>query len=467
MHESPILLVDDELRLLKASQLLLMSKGFSNVSTIIDSREVMGYLKDHQVAVVVIDLYMPHLSGLDLLPDLISEYPDMPVIIMTAIDETDTAVNCMKRGAFDFLVKPVETERLATTIARAIEHRRMHLELSSLREHFFSEKINCPEAFSSIVTASGKMHTLFKYMEVIAPSSQPILIYGETGVGKELVARALHVLSGCRGDFVAVNIAGLEDTVFADTLFGHKKGAFTGADHHREGLVAKAAGGTLLLDEIGDLSDQSQIKLLRLLQEKEYYAVGSDNPSTSNARILLATNHDLQKLIEERRFRKDLYYRLCAHRLVIPPLRERVEDVAPLLNHFLEAAARCLGKKKPTPPPDLVTLLETYPFPGNIRELEAMVHDAVARHDSGVLSMESFSTAIGMSRAVKPSTEGKTSGINTLEEAFGHFPTIHEIEKYMIAEAMLRSKGNQGIAANMLGITRQTLNKRLRNEPVE
>jgi len=250
-------------------------------------------------------------------------------------------------------------------------------------------------------------------------------------------------------------------------LFGHRKGAFTGADQSRDGLIVKASCGTLLLDEIGDLSDQSQIKLLRLLQEKEYYAVGSDNPSTSNARILLATNHDLQKLIEERRFRKDLYYRLCAHRLVIPPLRERVEDVAPLLDHFLDAAARCMGKKKPTPPPDLVTLLETYPFPGNVRELEAMVHDAVARHDAGVLSMESFSTAIGMSRAVKPSNEGKTSGINTLEEAFGHFPTIHEIEKYMIAEAMLRSKGNQGIAANMLGITRQTLNKRLRNESVE
>jgi DNA-binding NtrC family response regulator len=467
MNEIPILLVDDELRLLKASQLLLASKGFRNVFALSDSREVMDYLQSNEVAVIVLDLYMPNLNGLDLLPVIVNEYPSTPVIVMTATDETETAVNCMKKGAFDFLVKPVETARLVTTIRKAIEHRAICRELDSLRERFFSEKLDHAEAFNPIVTASSKMHTIFKYMEVIAPSRQPILICGETGVGKELVAKALHTLSGCSGEYVAVNVAGLDDTVFADTLFGHKKGAFTGAERPRDGLVAKASSGTLFLDEIGDLSDQSQIKLLRLLQEKEYYPVGSDNPCVSSARVLLATNHDLQKLIDEKRFRKDLYYRLCAHRLVIPPLRERLEDVAPLLEHFLDNAAQSFGKKKPTPPGELVTLLETYPFPGNVRELEAMVHDAVARHTSGVLSMESFSNAIGIARLPKHTPVQKSSGINPLEEMFGHFPTINEVENYLITEAMQRAKNNQGIAANLLGITRQTLNKRLRNDTAE
>ncbi len=464
----PILLIDDEPMLLKASQLLLVSRGFPAVVTISDSSEVMAYLAGHKASVVVLDLFMPKLSGMDLLPQLVSEYPEMPVIVMTATDETDTAVECMKKGAFYFLVKPAVPERLVATIRRALEQRMMSFELSNLRDQFFADKIMNPEAFASIVTVSTKMHTLFKYMGVVAPSRQPVLICGETGVGKELFAKALHTLSGSKGNFVAVNVAGLDDTVFADTLFGHRKGAFTGADQAREGLIVRAASGTLFLDEIGDLNDQSQIKLLRLLQEREFYAVGSDNPTSTNARILLATNHDLQKLVAEGRFRKDLYFRLYAHRLLIPPLRERTEDLPLLLDHFLADAADEFGKKKPTPPPELVTLLENYSFPGNVRELEALVYDAVARHDAGILSMESFSSAIGASRTPhsRPS-EQLQSGKNRMETIFGHFPTIAEVEEYMISEALQQAKGNQGIAANLLGISRQTLNKRIRSDQGE
>ncbi len=464
----PILLVDDEPMLLKASQLLLASRGFPTVVTISDSSEVMAYLAGHKASVVVLDLFMPKLSGMDLLPQLVSEYPEMPVIVMTASDETDTAVECMKKGAFYFLVKPVVPERFVATIRRALEQRMMTVELSNLRDQFFADKIMNPEAFTSIVTVSTKMHTLFKYMGVVAPSRQPVLICGETGVGKELFAKALHTLSGSKGNFVAVNVAGLDDTVFADTLFGHRKGAFTGADLAREGLIVRAASGTLFLDEIGDLNDQSQIKLLRLLQEREFYAVGSDNPTSTNARVLLATNHDLQKLVAEGRFRKDLYFRLYAHRLLIPPLRERTEDLPLLLDHFLADAADEFGKKKPTPPPELVTLLENYSFPGNVRELEALVYDAVARHDAGILSMESFSSAIGASRTPHfRHSEQSQAGTNRMETIFGHFPTIAEVEEYMISEALQQAKGNQGIAANLLGISRQTLNKRLRSDQSE
>ncbi|HIJ97247.1 MAG TPA: sigma-54-dependent Fis family transcriptional regulator [Desulfuromonadales bacterium] len=468
MNDMPILLIDDEPMLLKASKLLLTSRGYSNVFTINDSTKVMSYLEGNKAAVVVLDLFMPNLSGLDLLPQLVSEYPEMAVIVMTATDETDTAVECMKKGAFYFLVKPVEPERLIATIRRALEQSMMSYELSTLRDQFFDDKILNPEAFTSIVTNSSKMHTLFKYMGVIAPSRQPVLICGETGVGKELFAKALHNLSGFKGNFVAVNVAGLDDTVFADTLFGHRKGAFTGAEQAREGLIAKASSGTLFLDEIGDLNDQSQIKLLRLLQEREFYAVGSDNPSTTNARVLLATNHDLQKLVADGRFRKDLYYRLYAHRLLIPPLRERADDLSLLLEHFLDVAAREFDRKKPTAPPELVTLLENYKFPGNVRELEALVYDAVARHDSGILSMESFIIAIGASRTLHAhSSEQAQSGESRLDSLFGHFPTLAEVEEYMISEALQRSKGNQGIAANLLGISRQTLNKRLRSDQGE
>jgi DNA-binding NtrC family response regulator len=467
MFDMPILLIDDEPMLLKASKLLLTSKGFPAVVTVSDSRKVMGYLAEHNVSVVVLDLFMPMLSGLDLLPELVREYPEMPVIVMTATDETDTAVNCMKQGAFDFLVKPVEPERLVATIRMALERRTMNSEFSALRDQFFTDKILNTEAFSSIVTVSSKMQTLFKYMEAVAPSRQPVLICGETGVGKELFAKALHNLSGCKGKFVAVNVAGLDDTVFADTLFGHRKGAFTGADQAREGLIVKAVSGTLFLDEIGDLNDQSQIKLLRLLQEREFYAVGSDNPSTTNARILLATNHDLQKLIEEGRFRKDLYFRLYAHRLLIPPLRERTEDLALLLDHFLVEAAHAFEKKKPTPPPELVTLLKNYPFPGNVRELEALVYDAVARHSEGVLSMESFWEVITVFSAERFVDRRKRGGNDALISLFGHFPTITEVEEYLISQALQQSKGNQGIAANLLGISRQTLNKRIRSDQGE
>jgi DNA-binding NtrC family response regulator len=228
-------------------------------------------------------------------------------------------------------------------------------------------------------------------------------------------------------------------------------------------MIACAGGGTLFLDEIGDLNEASQIKLLRLLQEQEYYPVGSDAIRKSDARILLATNRDLQGLIAAGKFRKDLYFRLCTHQIELPPLRERLDDIPLLLDHFLTAAAVEFNKKKPTPPNELVTLLQLYSYPGNIRELEAMVFDAVARHSSGILSMESFKKATGAEHQVLPSAIPSASGDKSLAAFFGHFPNICEVEEYMINEAMKLAKGNQGMAASLLGMSRQTLNNRLKN----
>ncbi|BBA69774.1 sigma-54-dependent transcriptional regulator [Geobacter sulfurreducens] len=456
-----IVLVDDEENILKASRLILLGNGFGNVVTLQDSRQLMPLLEQGGVAAVVLDLFMPHLSGTELLPLIVERFPHIPAIVMTAVDETETAVTCMKSGAFDYLVKPVESGRLIASVTKALEMGAMSRELNSLKECLLDDRLDHPEAFASIVTDSKKMRAVFQYLEVVSRSRQPILVTGETGVGKELFARAVHELSGVRGEFVAVNVAGLDDVMFSDTLFGHKKGAFTGADQARDGLIARAAGGTLFLDEIGDLNEASQIKLLRLLQEKEYYPVGSDMARKSEARIVCATNRDLKKQIEKEAFRNDLYYRLCAHQVQIPPLRERLEDLPLLIDYFLGEAAASLGRKKPTPPPELLTLLSVYSFPGNVRELQALIHDAVARHGSGVLSLDSFRNIIGGDAVQLIPQAAVTSSDDPLSAIFGRFPTVREVEDYLMAEAMKRARGNQGIAATMLGITRQTLNKRL------
>ena len=250
--------------------------------------------------------------------------------------------------------------------------------------------------------------------------------------------------------------------MFSDTLFGHEKGAFTGAESYRDGLISQASGGILFLDEIGDLNHQSQVKLLRLLQEKEYYQLGSDLPKKTDARVIVATNRDVQSLLKEEKIRKDLYFRLSAHHIHIPPLRERLDDIPFLLEHFLEKAAAALDKKKPTPPPELVTLLSTYDFPGNVRELETLIYDAVSRHESGVLSLESFRNVIDMERGRADDGPGDAApNFQSMDQFLNNFPTLKQAEVFLIERALERAKDNQGIAASILGITRQALNKRL------
>jgi len=456
----PILLVDDEPQILKSYSVMLRSAGFKHTATLDDSREVLPFLEKQEAAAVILDLSMTNCSGTRLL-QAITESHQVPVIIMTAVSEVETAVECMKRGAFDYLVKPVERERFEASVRRAVEFNTLRLEVLYLKNQLLAGGIENEEAFSSIVTMNKKMRNIFQYVEVIAATHQPVLITGETGVGKELFARAVHDISGRKGEFVAVNVAGLDDTMFSDTLFGHKKGAYTGADEGREGLIARAAGGTLFLDEMGDTSESSQVKLLRLLQEQKYYPLGSDVPKKSDVRIVVATNQDLQRLISEGRFRKDLYYRLRAHQIHIPALRERPDDIALLLNHFLEEAAASMNRKKPTPPQELITLMQTYHFPGNVREMEAMVYDAVARHKGGMLSMESFKDVIGQERA---SAAAKAAEETKPFAPGEHFPTLRETESALIARALEMANGNQGIAANLLGITRQALNKRLKRK---
>ena len=341
----PVVLVDDESTVLLSSRMVLGSAGIKDVLTVEDSRDLMPLLAEQEVAVVVLDLFMPYISGTQLLPEIVREHPELPVIVMTATQEIETAVACMKEGAFDYLVKPVEESRFVSSVKRALELRALRRQMGALKRSLMTDRLEHGEAFSSIVTVSRKMRSLFQYLEAIAGSGEPVLITGETGSGKELLAEAVHRLSGRSGEFVPVNVAGLDDTLFSDTLFGHRKGAFSGADTAREGMVARAAGGTLFLDEIGDLTPASQVKLLRLLQERQYYPLGSDVAKMSDARILCATHRDLNVRMAEEAFRSDLYYRLSVHQVDIPPLRERKEDIPVLVAFFAAEAAESLGKK--------------------------------------------------------------------------------------------------------------------------
>ncbi|MCJ7523762.1 MAG: sigma-54 dependent transcriptional regulator [Candidatus Aminicenantes bacterium] len=459
----PIVLVDDETQVLLLYSGLLKGAGIESVITLDDSRRVLPFLRENRAAAVLTDMNMPFLGGRELLVQIRQEFPEVPVIIVTGVDDIGTAVECMRLGASDYLVKPVEKSRLISSLQRTLEIARLQDQVSSLTRHLLSEGLRNPGAFAHLVSGSRKMLALFKYVEVVADSPYPALIVGETGVGKELVARALHLAGDPNRPFVGVNVAGLDDNMFSDTLFGHKKGAFTGAEAHRDGLISQAQDGTLFLDEIGDLNPTSQVKLLRLIQEKEYYPLGIDQPKKTNARVVCSTNHDLKKLVEKGSFRNDLYFRLNTHVVVVPPLRERKDDIPMLLGHFLEESAQALRKRIPTTPVELLALLSAYSFPGNVRELQTLVADAVSRHRAGVLSLESFRKAIG-SGGLNATASGP-DGTGLSAEAFlANVPTLKQAEEFLIGRALEQSRGNQGIAASLLGVSRQALNKRLVRE---
>ncbi len=458
----PILLVDDEINLLHSFDLTLNEHGINNTILCNDSREVEKILSENKVSLILLDLSMPYIRGEELLETILPEYPDVPIIIVTGDTELETAIDCMKLGATDYLTKPVENNRLINTVNKILEIQRLKEENHTLKSRIFTNEIDKPEVFKEIVTQNPKMKSMFQYMEAIAKTTEPILITGETGVGKELIAQALHKLSERPGRFVTTNIAGLDDQMFSDTLFGHKKGSFTNATHDRKGQLEKATGGTIFLDEIGDLNFQSQVKLLRLLQEKEYYPIGSDDPRYTDALIILATNKDLETMVAEGSFRKDLFYRLNVHHITPIPLRERLDDLPYLVDYFLEKASKNFGKKKPTVPPELFTLLSTYHFPGNVRELQSLIFDAVGTHKSKIMSLTKFKQYISpsSSRVIKQKAIPLSEKIQFGEK----LPTLKEVQSALVEEALKRTDNNQSIAAQLLGVTRQALNRRVRQD---
>lgn len=463
MKNCQILLVDDEPAELEAYSLLLSSMGMENVRTLSDSRNVSATLETMQSPVLFLDLNMPHRSGQEVLRELKLTKPQIPVIIITADSEIETAVECLKLGAQDYLVKPIDLKMFSSALRNSLEIGLLRNEVMTLKGISFSSREYKNKAFDRIVTKSPLMFGIFQYIESIATSGLPTLILGETGSGKELIANAIHEVSGLPGKFVAVDISGLDDTLFSDTLFGHAKGAYTGAETVRAGMLEKAGNGTIFLDEIGDLSEVSQVKLLRLLQEKIYYPLGSDQPKQCSARIITAANKDLTRLAGlAGEFRMDLYYRLSTHLIKVPPLRERKEDIPLLVEHLMTSAAATMNKATPTISPQAMHLLMQHHFCGNIRELKAYISDAVARsthgHIQDNLIAERLAGATSMVSAA-PKTKGYT---NPLESLFGYFPTLEELADYAVEMALNVSENNQSQASRLLGISRQALNKRLK-----
>ncbi len=450
---SPVLIVDDEPLMLRSMAMALRSEGINNLILCEDARKVLKILKEKDIGVILLDLIMPYISGEELLVQIKQDFPDIPVIIITGVQEVETAVKCMKAKAFDYMVKPVERMRLVSGVLRAIEIRELQRENRLLKEYMLTGKLKNPDAFKDIITRSKKMIGIFQYVESIAKSPYPVLITGETGVGKELIARVIHTLSG-RKRFVSINVAGIDPHVFSDTLFGHVKGAFTGADSARKGLIEQAKEGTLLLDEIGDLDMESQIKLLRLIQEKEYFPLGSDLPKRSYARIIATTNRNLSKLQKERAFRKDLFYRLSTHHIHIPPLRERKEDIPLLFEHFLNKATKELKREKITYPDEVISVLENYDFPGNVRELQTMIYDAVSNTEGEVLSISRFRIKMQKDNELKQESKRWILDLETL-------PTLDQAIKLLIKEALRRTNNNKSLAARTLGISRQRLTRLL------
>ena len=459
-----VLLVDDEPPWLRSLSMTLEGPGaISNIMQLSDSRQVMDLLAREEIGLILLDLTMPHLSGEEILAQIAEEHPEITVIVLSGLNQIDTAVRCMRLGAFDYLVKTDEEDRILDSVRRALRMQELQRENREMRRRFLNDRLECPEAFSSIVTDNKAMRSVFQYIEAVAKSTQPILITGESGVGKELVARAVHTLSRSQGPLISVNVAGLDDNVFSDTLFGHRKGAFTGADEARRGMVEQAAEGTLFLDEIGDLSLSCQVKLLRLLQEGEYYPLGSDMPKQLKARIVVATHQDLSAKRSAGEFRKDLYYRLRAHHVHIPPLRERKDDLPLLLDHFLAQSARDFGKKMPRYPKELLTLLANYSFPGNLRELRSMVYDAMSLHSAHMLAMTTFLRAMEIQGDAPESASGaKQPKPQNVFSDCPEIPSLGEAVEQLVVEAMRRADNNQSIASRLLGISQPALSKRLK-----
>jgi Response regulator containing CheY-like receiver, AAA-type ATPase, and DNA-binding domains len=452
-----ILVVDDEPAWLRSVEIMLARMGIGNVLTCTDARAVLPMLEQHAVGVVLLDLTMPHIQGGEVLRQLRRAFPNILVIIITGMNTAEQAVECLKAGAFDYCVKTWGEERLSTAIRHAVRVAALERERGEACRSILDEDLRRPEAFAHIVTVSQSMLKIFRYLESLSASHAPVLLTGESGVGKELLARAIHNLMGADGRFVAVNMASLDGALMEDTLFGHVKGAYTNAAGSRGGLAEQAQGGTLFLDEIAETGPQNQARLLRFIQEGEYYPLGGDLPKKLAANLVLATNHNLDDDRKSGAFRSDLYYRLATHHVAIPPLRSRKEDIPVLVAHFLRESAEEYSVPVPELSTDLLLALAGYDYPGNVRELKAMIARAVSQA-SGPLRPEDF-PELGAA--------GQSGNMDREKDLLRYFcslpslPSLAEVRSLMTTAAMLKSGGNQSVAARLLGISQPAISKRL------
>ncbi|MFH1690443.1 MAG: sigma-54 dependent transcriptional regulator [Candidatus Eisenbacteria bacterium] len=445
MAEGRILIVDDEDSIRDYLSMMLEREGYE-VSASEDGKKALKLNSKQAYDVVITDIQLPGMSGIDVLTTLHDTDPALPVIIITGHASQESAIDALNMGAFYYLLKPVSNEELKQVVRTALEVRRLKEENTAL------ERALRPTGEREMVGKSGGMASVFDLIDRVATTSSTVLLYGESGTGKELVARAIHTRSA-RADkrFVSINCGALPETLLESELFGHVKGSFTGAVRDKRGLFVVAEGGTFFLDEVSETSTAIQVKLLRVLQEREVVPVGGTKPTKVDVRVVAATNADLDKAIKDGRFRADLYYRLNVIPITIPPLRERKDDIPLLVDHFLErftgGAKRVSGSA--------MEILTSYDWPGNVRELENIIERAVILEDDNEVTAESLNVSIfpeRLRKMARSASEGRlgVSGV-----------TLEELEQRYLLQTLEETGWKKKNAAEILGINPSTLYRKL------
>ncbi|MGA0368249.1 MAG: sigma-54-dependent transcriptional regulator [Kiritimatiellia bacterium] len=451
-----ILIVDDEPSVLSVLSNLLKGQGF-DIQPSLGGKKAVEYLNSEKFDLMLTDIRMEPVDGLELLKLAKSLHPTMSVMVVTAYGSVETAVQAMKEGAFDYVTKPFKVDELLITVQRALEYRRALYENQQLKA-----QLDFRHGLSDIIAESADMRKICTMIERVAPTDQTVLIGGESGVGKEVIAKAIHNNSiRKQQNFVPINCAALPEPLLESELFGHLKGAFTGAATEKEGLFEVASGGTIFLDEIGSMPLSLQSKLLRVLQEKEIRRVGGTREIKVDPRVIAATNDDLEQKIAEGTFREDLYYRLSVIPLVISPLRNRVEDVIPLAHFFMKSISAKAGVPMPELSSDVQILLESYQWPGNVRELENAIRHGCTFAQNGVLRAEDLPARVvnGSRMKTGPAAGGASSTQNFRGRSLKGF--LREMEKQFIMETIQDHHGDKEAAASSLKVSLATLYRKL------
>jgi DNA-binding NtrC family response regulator len=443
-----ILVADDDREMCELAQAGLRQSGYDVVWRLTPD-EALAELDHGDYAVLVVDIHMEGKSGLDLCRAALSKRPDLPVVVMTGFGTVDHAVGAIRAGAYDFITKPVSMEALALTLERAVRHRAMSEELQRLRRRIETSQL------PSVIGSSAALRHMADLISRVAETDTNVLITGESGTGKELVARALHERSGRTGQFLAINCAAVPETLLESELFGHVRGAFTDAHATRAGLFAEANGGTLFLDEIGEMPLSMQAKLLRALQERKVRPIGSSHEVPFDARIVTATNRDLEAEVAAKRFREDLFYRINVVRVDVPPLRKRGNDALELAQFFLNRAAERSRKTITSIDKAAAERILSYEWPGNVRELENCIERAVALARFDSVKVEDLP---GKIREHRP-TELADLGSDPVDLA-----SMDEVEERYIRKVLIAVGGNKTLAAKVLGFDRRTLYRKLKQQ---
>ena len=447
-----LLIADDEKNIRSGLQLAFEGEGY-DVLTAADGSEAWEKVQRSIIDLVITDLRMPGMDGNELIRRIVSSYPTMPVIVLTGHGTIETAVETMREGAVDFFTKPVDIDKLSLVVRKTISASQLAEQNRKLAEEV--EKLRRQQGYGRIIGKSGKVAQLMQIVSQVASTKASVLITGESGTGKELVAEAIQQLSPRKdGPYVKVHCASLSPTLLEDELFGHEKGAFTGAVSQKKGRFELADGGTLFLDEIGEIDQATQVKLLRVLQEKQFERVGGEKTLTVDVRVICATNRDLYKEMQEGRFREDLYYRLNVVHIEVPPLRERKEDIDLLCASFLSTFNSEDGRKVEGFTPQARKALFAYSWPGNVRELRNTIEAAVVLCKGRMIDIDDL-----------PPQIRETGGGSTV--TFTLPVTMEDAEMRLILETISYAKGNKTKAADLLGIGRKTLHRKLAERNAE